>query len=634
MKATNRRRTKCFSGCWTCRSRRVKCDETTPLCQRCRQVGVQCEGYGIRLNWVHYRPTPSSDGTSHDGHDGDQEDDGQAPGTRACRRSLTYLGVSSVPRLSSPELDVTLRQIDAWSPVGESPGLEQGGFSVFPAAPDGRLVLDLGTPSPTPSDYRVSGELSATETVNQTDDLRRESPLSPAASSAGRGRQEQYVCPDAVPVAQTLLSLGWERDHVPRPESPVVGQIQSPLRQQYGHSPPRHLDVLSMPASQKRLMHHWVTFTSSKIVLLDEPHNPCRTMMLPMALKGLMSSSEDSNADVAIFHAICASAAFNLFELGGRANEQDRALALNHEQQAIRHLRHNLARADEHRDQSFAMAIMACIAVEAISGTTQRWRTHVQGGLAYLAKLHSCGVEEVVLSGFRRHMVSMAILCDFPVRDDLKSFLNDDEERFVEGLEFTFPYYGVSRSFLREHDRMNAFAATIATSTVRTPTLEKELDAFELQLYLNFPGLPPQDLVSSSSKAHGLVLHHIAKVFYYAGLVFFQRSIRHAAVATVQTLVELGVHELESIERVGKGELGCMMLWPVLVLGAECGSSGVQQRMRAWFRDQRKLGFRNLVVLEELVDAVWRARADSAADGRNVDWRDLIVLARFDVFRL
>lgn len=399
-----------------------------------------------------------------------------------------------------------------------------------------------------------------------------------------------------------------------------------------------------MPASQKRLMHHWVTFTSRKLVLLDEPHNPCRTMMLPMALKGLKSSSEDSNADVAIFHALCASAAFNLFELGGRTSEQDHALALHHDQQAIRHLRNNLTRADEHRDQSFAMAIMACIAVEAISGTSQRWRTHVSGGLAYLAKLHARGVDEVILSAFQRHMVSMAILCDFPVPDNLKTFLHeDDDNNGAENLEATFPYYGISRSFLRAHDRMNA----IAGATDRTPgaPLDKELDALELQLYLNFPRLPPpprdqapnHEDASLSNKPQ--VLHHMAQAFYYAGLVFFQRSIRHAPVDAVQSLVGLGVRELETVERVGRGELGCTMLWPVLVLAAECGTADVQRRMRAWFRDQRKLGFRNLVVLEDLIDEVWRARAGSggggSSDGRNVvDWRDVIAQARFDVFRL
>ncbi|KAN0099262.1 hypothetical protein V8E51_013037 [Hyaloscypha variabilis] len=34
------------TGCATCRSRRVKCDEGKPACQRCIKLGVKCDGYG------------------------------------------------------------------------------------------------------------------------------------------------------------------------------------------------------------------------------------------------------------------------------------------------------------------------------------------------------------------------------------------------------------------------------------------------------------------------------------------------------------------------------------------------------------------------------------------------------------
>lgn len=33
------------TGCFSCRKRRVKCDEAKPECQRCKSANVQCEGY-------------------------------------------------------------------------------------------------------------------------------------------------------------------------------------------------------------------------------------------------------------------------------------------------------------------------------------------------------------------------------------------------------------------------------------------------------------------------------------------------------------------------------------------------------------------------------------------------------------
>lgn len=596
----------------------------------------------MKLAWVPYNPHADND---------DQESVDDLPRDhRASRRSLAPSGAASVVvRMSSPELDASLTQIDGWRP-GQSSELKKGVFSVFPAVNTPRQRFsESGGPPIAASDRGVllspeygsgladtPGELSVTtladtpgQATSAIDEARYRSITAQSTPDPPREPSSSAFL-DTVSAGRLVSHIPSDYSSRGEVDKESENNVQNTLHQRPVHAPPRHLDEMPMPSKQKRLIHHWITFTSRKIVLLDEPHNPCRTMMLPMALKGLVSKAGDSNADLAIFHAICSAAAYNLFELSGRTTEHDHVLALDHDSEAIRHLRHNLARADEHQDQSCAMAIMACIAVEAVSGTTQRWRTHVSGGLAYLSKLQARGVDEMAVSAFRQHMVKMAILCDFPVPDDLKTFLND-EDGSASGLEFTFPYYGVSRSTLQAHDRIN----TLATAPPNRPSAtDREVDALELQLYLQFPGLPPQTFSSEASRLHAAVVHHTSTAFYYAGLVFFQRSIRRSPVAAVQELVELGVQELENIEVVGKGNLGCMMLWPALVLGAECNTTSSQRRMRVWFQSQRKLGFRNLVVLEDLITSLWSARVDRDAQGKEVDWRDMIAQPRFDVFRL
>ncbi|PLB46586.1 C6 zinc finger domain protein [Aspergillus steynii IBT 23096] len=42
-------KTKTFGGCWTCRRRKVKCDNLRPRCRRC---GDTCEGYDVDLYWL------------------------------------------------------------------------------------------------------------------------------------------------------------------------------------------------------------------------------------------------------------------------------------------------------------------------------------------------------------------------------------------------------------------------------------------------------------------------------------------------------------------------------------------------------------------------------------------------------
>lgn len=43
---------KSYSGCWTCRERKVKCDLGRPTCQRCERQRLKCGGYGVRLRWA------------------------------------------------------------------------------------------------------------------------------------------------------------------------------------------------------------------------------------------------------------------------------------------------------------------------------------------------------------------------------------------------------------------------------------------------------------------------------------------------------------------------------------------------------------------------------------------------------
>jgi hypothetical protein len=54
-KSTKREITRSRTGCWTCRTRRKKCDETRPVCRTCAGLDLVCEGYGVRLKWAVHR---------------------------------------------------------------------------------------------------------------------------------------------------------------------------------------------------------------------------------------------------------------------------------------------------------------------------------------------------------------------------------------------------------------------------------------------------------------------------------------------------------------------------------------------------------------------------------------------------
>lgn len=48
--------TRSQKGCWTCKLRRKKCDENHPICETCGSLGIACEGYGPRPDWMDRGP--------------------------------------------------------------------------------------------------------------------------------------------------------------------------------------------------------------------------------------------------------------------------------------------------------------------------------------------------------------------------------------------------------------------------------------------------------------------------------------------------------------------------------------------------------------------------------------------------
>lgn len=45
------RRSKSFTGCYTCRRRKIACDLGRPSCMKCKKSGFVCEGYDVKLRW-------------------------------------------------------------------------------------------------------------------------------------------------------------------------------------------------------------------------------------------------------------------------------------------------------------------------------------------------------------------------------------------------------------------------------------------------------------------------------------------------------------------------------------------------------------------------------------------------------
>ncbi|KAJ5182260.1 hypothetical protein N7449_012407 [Penicillium cf. viridicatum] len=118
-----------FTGCWTCKARKVRCDERPFTCKNCEKRGIPCGGYDIRLQLV---------------SDPFAEPDMVATSNKQGRRRIL---LDTVCRYREEEIDAFLSSIEY--DVGSGLSSKKGPFSIFPLHtedpdPSQSLVLSLG----------------------------------------------------------------------------------------------------------------------------------------------------------------------------------------------------------------------------------------------------------------------------------------------------------------------------------------------------------------------------------------------------------------------------------------------------------------------------------------------------------
>ncbi|KAJ5108139.1 hypothetical protein N7456_004814 [Penicillium angulare] len=604
-------RTKTFTGCWTCRARRVKCDDEKPHCRRCRRSGWQCQGYGVRLGWS------------------------QTPGIRSHRRQLWSSIPQSTHDLSSAAVTSLLAELDGCS--GDGSAQQRGPFSVFSAS-------SPGSEDPTPLQTIDSRAIAYPFEDDREGPLEQlfSDPLdlAPSTSSSVDGSENSsHIAIESLPsIAHTSLIRDIEKcispslpggilqaDHdttlIPGSTrhgnldcARLTNQPNSSLKSTQTILPPiASLNPLQLPRPETELVHHWVVFLSGSMLLIDTPDNPCRTIFMPLALKGLETPATESNIHLSIFHAICASSAFSLYHL--RRDLRYQSIAMHHDQLALRHLRENLQRA-KRLDEPALAAVLSCITAEAMSGRRTRWRAHVAGGLGLLEnEIHDGWIRGPTASRLLQSYLSLSSLCSLPMSPELMSLLGGRSE-LRHYLERS---HGITTPLVQ-------FLAQITTLVDSNADIStEELDRLELQLYLNFPCLSTPDAPGSN------IIQHALNSFYYASIIFFRRTLRRAALCDVQELVEKAVQELEAVDTLTRDQKGGSAYnWASFVVAAECQQPNLQARMMASFDRKTRHGIQNINVLCEIVKALWHRR-ENAGPGSDIHWQEIAKEADFDI---
>ncbi|KAL6252837.1 arginine metabolism regulation protein II [Rhinocladiella similis] len=571
--------TKTFTACWTCRNRHVKCGEERPECARCLKGGFSCQGYGIRLVWV-------------DPNTQEREQNSR----RAIGAPAIYDDDSSFMRVDIPEALDTIESFSA-----EREGLSAGPFSVFLL--DGYDSNDLRYGSLQHGlDSSLSHSFPTPSQADTGDDEEIELIYSPSTSILSRSDIDS-------------TSVTFDLSQAPTPASF------------------RHLDLLPRPSEQRELIHHWTSFVSWHLVPVDRSDNPFRSVFTPMALAGLSSPSSQSNGQIALFHALCSASAFSRGQL---LNDDSRSLtlAMKHYNLAIMHLRHSLANVKHDSNTSPVVdtqrgAILATItmfsAMDMITGRSSEWRTHLQGGASWLSTIEGNAWDRdksssMVYQGY----LAIAALCNINLPATIELDMESDD--FLDERHYVLDrFFGLTRPMLKHIVMMNSLIKRI--SNTNPDTSKEMLDDLELQLYMQTPETLDMENLDPVSQA--LTRNH-AYVFYYASLIYFQRTLKRRPPEEVQEMVEIAVGHLEAIEVLGGETIGCTLVWPPFIVACECLSTDLQRRMVAWYMMKRRHGFKNLDFSKDIAEELWRRRSERSSTV-DIQWQDVLKDLKMDI---
>lgn len=584
-----KQRTKTFTGCWTCRARRVKCDEHKPHCLRCRRSDRSCQGYNVRLGWL---------ANCH----------GTVP-----RRQIRSAGRREDGALSAESLAGIFTDLDSCSADAV---LVRGPFSVFSVELPG-FGQSQGREDNLATELRDGHAVSDVHDTQINNDPKH---YTMEDITGMTNRQSSAVIPNDTPDIAT-------EEFVPVSESPATVVSTSTVTN-IGSDPLPQLDGIlgdmngyptenpitpiinptPIPMPEVELVHHWVIFLSENMLLVDTADNPCRTVFMPMALQGLDALDPEASMHLAVFHAICAASAFSLFHL--RNEPRYHSLAIRHDQRALCQLRRNLQLGSGRLDEPTLAAVLTCITAEAMSGRRSRWRAHVAGVLGLLEKeIYRGWIQSPTAAQLLQSYLSLSLLCNLRLPAQLVALLRGPPE-MGSYLERS---HGVTRALVEFLAHiMNIKESKRLVSAV-------ELDQLELRLYLSVPRVETETPDSE-------VIQRAVNSFYYATVIYFRRTLRNASVADVRDLVQKAIQNLEAAEAQGRG--GCAYNWAGFVVAAECDRPDLQGRMLDWFDRKRRHGIKNIDSLRELVKIVWERRMSTATD---IHWQDLAVESDFDI---
>ncbi|KAI1342564.1 fungal-specific transcription factor domain-containing protein, partial [Xylariaceae sp. FL0016] len=418
-----RKRTKTFTGCWTCRSRKVKCDEAKPSCRVCIDKNLVCQGYGTRLQWL--PPETGFDVLGEGLASSEQAGPAAEAEQQRCLRRYIF---NEPPRriLAWRRVDEILQTIDAAEyDLGPRDGVELAlhieNFGVFGKNylkwPSPSVSCAIATPradapalaspqhgssidTPQPGLYAVGMGFPLTSQTRSTgswdhgDHRRSYNVLNQRSSPARQPDETTYSRRLDPPQRSSALGSRDRGDLLILADAARLLQppLDSPQDSRTSSGTPAAPPSPYFLGEQERyLLHHYMNRVVNLFCVIDNDNSPWKTIHLPIVLQSIGELSivgSTSRVRSALRNALVAISAFylsNEHQAHNRPVESEKweNIASGHRCEAIGLLKeaveHDLYTAVRPKYNDFLVTMLSMVTVNVVSGDTNSCSVHLDG---------------------------------------------------------------------------------------------------------------------------------------------------------------------------------------------------------------------------------------------------------------
>ncbi|KAJ6005038.1 hypothetical protein N7540_012837 [Penicillium herquei] len=664
-----RKHKKTFTGCWTCRARKVKCDEHQPACNQCTNRRVPCGGYGVRLHWM----TP----------DTGLEDDRQLlceenPQPTKSFRSRIISGECSLPATYYPgqrleygaknadtprsyEVEGILLAIDALNPgqpnrQGTSKTCSGfiGGFGVFHTSDNNNRVVDLefeslglqATQVPIPSLEETHSPIAICD--DQNTNLGFASRVSQTAA--------ETITPGAAPNSVTQLceiqrpfifpfkeslDLASAEEDIDIDQLDQLNQLDAfdlqndEINQVQGHSiwnfnlapvVPRAPSPSYLSSNERLLMHYYTTRVVHTFAALDSPKSPWKTFHLPRALQSAGEMAVQGTTCVirsALRNTLLSISAFYLSKHMRCQSQIDEATKWETEAMHFHGTAMNLL--NESVNARF----------------TSPTRPKYKEVLATMLSMVSINVSICQTTTIRVPKISENIPDTWNAASPLSNAasgpidgieLNTSPSPTSYGVKKTGDYesiYAIPKSLLvflaKTTELINAVSdARERSGNTHIPSpLAERCDELETSI-MDWHADPIATDVTSSPVANANIIHNMTRAFHKALIIFFAQHIRLLGHRYLKPFVEDVIDSIEAVEsiKVEWQVSASPLYWPAFIAASEAFDPHLQERFQRWYAQVEPNAIGSMSTGICLLEQVW-AEGPSTGSHRTSLWRHI-----------